>query len=150
METNLKKIIAESITELLQDNNLSVQKFSKLSMISRSTIDGWLKEKHYPYITQLIIAADFLNCSIDYILHLSDKKEYEKSIKCEDFAVRYQERKQSLKVTKYQIAVACKTDIACVNKWEKLGQKPRIDTLVDLAKFFGCSVDYLLGRSDKI
>lgn len=150
METNYKKIIAESVTELLQDNSLTVQKFSRLSKISRSTIDGWLQEKHYPSLNQLISLADFFNCSIDYILHISDKKEYEKSSERKDFIARFEERKQSLKVTKYQIAVACKTDIACINKWEKLGQKPRIDTVIDLAKFFGCSVDYILGRTDKI
>lgn len=150
METNYKKIIAESVTELLQDNSLTVQKFSRLSKISRSTIDGWLQEKHYPSLNQLISLADFFNCSIDYILHISDKKEYEKSSERKDFIACFEERKQSLNVTKYQIAVACKTDIACINKWEKLGQKPRIDTVIDLAKFFGCSVDYILGRTDKI
>lgn len=36
--------------------------------------------------------------------------------------------------------------ITCISDWERGKREPSIDDLIRLADFFGCTVDYLIGR----
>lgn len=46
------------------------------------------------------------------------------------------------------IAKALNCTTSCVSSWEKGLTQPSIENLTQLADFFGCSVDYLIGHSD--
>ena len=38
---------------------------------------------------------------------------------------------------------------SCISSWEKEITEPSIDDLIRLADFFGCTVDYLIGRESE-
>ena len=38
---------------------------------------------------------------------------------------------------------------SCISSWEKEITEPSIDDLIRLADFFGCTVDYLIGREEE-
>lgn len=46
------------------------------------------------------------------------------------------------------VAAALGISSGVLTKW-KAGSLPNATTLITIADFFGCSVDYLLGRTDK-
>ena len=50
--------------------------------------------------------------------------------------------------TTYKKETGTSIDIKTVRNWEQGRSTPRINDLIQLADFFGVSVDYLLGRSD--
>ena len=44
------------------------------------------------------------------------------------------------------IASSVNHSITCISDWERGKREPSIDDLIRLADFFGCTVDYLIGR----
>lgn len=44
------------------------------------------------------------------------------------------------------IASVVNHSITCILDWERGKREPSIDDLIRLADFFGCTVDYLIGR----
>ena len=46
------------------------------------------------------------------------------------------------------LAKAFNVESATITNWEKGNRCPKDDTLIKLADFFDCSLDYLLGRTD--
>ena len=65
---------------------------------------------------------------------------------------KFQERLKNLRIenglTQTQLAQKTGISQAGIAKWETGDRNPSIDCLIALAKFFSCSVDYLIGLED--
>lgn len=53
-------------------------------------------------------------------------------------------------LTQKNIADACKVSPTCICQLETGSRSPTGSTLLSLADFFNCSIDYLLGREDDL
>lgn len=58
--------------KLLTDINISRYKFKKDTGFARQSIDDWYNGIRMPTIENLILIADYFDCSIDYIVGRSD------------------------------------------------------------------------------
>lgn len=65
-----------------------------------------------------------------------------------DFGTRMKELRIEKKMLQKEMAVILKVSIGTVCNYEKNVHFPGGDTLCQIAKVFGVSVDYLLGRTD--
>ena len=65
------------------------------------------------------------------------------------FSERFKTLKHSKNIT--TVAIANKLGITkqSVHTWETMKTLPSADKLVELADYFGVSIDYLVGRTDK-
>ncbi len=64
--------IGKRIKEIRTDKGLSQQKFGELLSVSQDTVSLWEKGKSVPTTELLIVIAQKLEISTDYILCLSD------------------------------------------------------------------------------
>jgi transcriptional regulator with XRE-family HTH domain len=64
------------------------------------------------------------------------------------FSLRLKELRVEKGFTQKELARVINTTDDSIYSWEKARSQPPLDTLVKLADFFECSVDYLLGRED--
>lgn len=66
--------------------------------------------------------------------------------------IYFQKRIKSLReksnLTMQQLADLMKVTKSRVNMWENNGTVPRMETLIDLAKYFSVSTNFLLGNDD--
>lgn len=62
--------------------------------------------------------------------------------------IRLKELRQEIKLNMRQTAIALKMPYTTYVSYEKGEREPNSEVLILLANFFGCSVDYLVGRSD--
>ena len=62
--------------------------------------------------------------------------------------MRLKEIREEQKLTQNDIAEAIKTSRTNIGRWEKGENEPSANFVIQLANFFECSTDYLLGRSD--
>lgn len=69
--------VAERITNLRKEKNLSRAEFSKQSKISLTTI-SFLERGRKPTVDILIKIADFYDVSVDYLLLRTDEKKFRK------------------------------------------------------------------------
>ena len=67
------------------------------------------------------------------------------------FAQRLKELRNDEKgLTQKKLAEIIHTTDDCIFFWEKGRSEPSIDDIIALANYFDVSIDYLLGRSDKL
>ena len=64
------------------------------------------------------------------------------------FRTRVKELREKASLSMDQLANNLGVTKSRVNMWENNGTVPRMNVLVDLAKFFNVSTDYLLGNDD--
>ena len=62
--------------------------------------------------------------------------------------MRLRELREERNLTQDDVAKAIKTSRTNIGRWEKELNEPGANLIIDLANFFQCSTDYLLGRSD--
>ena len=61
---------------------------------------------------------------------------------------RIMQLRKKQNMSQEKLASILKVTREAVSMWEIGQRRPNLDTLQKLADFFGCSVDYLLGRTD--
>ena len=64
------------------------------------------------------------------------------------FGMKCSQLRKEKKLTQEQLAERLNVTSQAVSKWENDLSYPDVELLVDLAKLFDCSVDYLLGKED--
>jgi len=64
------------------------------------------------------------------------------------FTERVKELREERGLTQTQLAQAAGLSQAAIAKWETGDRTPSMDSIIILAKFFGCPSDYLLGLED--
>lgn len=64
--------------------------------------------------------------------------------------MRLIELREERNLTQADVANAIKTSRTNIGRWEKGLNEPTANYIIQLADFFECSVDYLLGRSDEL
>lgn len=62
----------ENFSKLLQKKGLSVYKLAKETSIPKSTLYEWVSGERKPVSEYLVILADYLNCSVDFLLGRTD------------------------------------------------------------------------------
>ena len=63
---------------ILQSKNITAYKLSKDTGITQGMISYWKSGERLPSAENLIILADYLNCSVDYLLGRTDNPEINK------------------------------------------------------------------------
>ncbi len=107
----------------------------------------------HPNCAEIRELAKIFGVSTDYLLWMDladermDPKEQLKDREDDSFAVRLTRLMAYSGDDIKDIAALCKKKASSVYCWRRGRSTPDIDTLVLLAKHFGCSADYLLGCS---
>ena len=133
----------ERLKELLVENNLSRLQLSKILNISSTTINGYFNNNYYPKIEIAISMSIYFDCSLDFLFGLSDIKNnashnntffenFNNLIKLSGISIA--QTMKNLKMSEYNYY-----------RWRD-GLLPKTVNLIDIAKYFDISVDYLLGN----
>lgn len=142
-QNNLQDIFAEYFTQ----TGLNVNSFAAKFHISKSKIYYWLNGTYLPTIKNYILLADIFQCSVDYLIGTTEDRTFVKSENPVSFLIRFEQLLQEKGCTKYSLAKECKIGNSAVSKWSK-GKIPNTENMVNLAEYFGCPIDYLVGRSN--
>ena len=137
----------DGIREYTQRRGISINAFCKGAGIAESGFSLVVKGNVRPSTETLVKAADFIGCPTDWLLGRSDRETFSPSAKGETFIDRFLLLKTERGFTQSFIAKSCGIAETALSKWKR-GKVPKPETLISLSETFGCSVDYLLGRSD--
>ena len=66
-----------------------------------------------------------------------------------DSITRIKDLMKEAEINKADLEKRCGLANGVIYKWEKKKQKPSADALIELAKYFGTSTDYLLGLTEE-
>ncbi len=141
---NLKKVRLE--------NDLSQLEISKKLHVSRSTYAIWESEINTIPLKRLIEFCNMFSVSIDYVLELTDTKDYP-NIKTKFnqklCGERLKEIRKERKYTQDKLAKKLNTDNGVISRYEH-GETLILTTfLKEYSATFNISCDYLVGRIDE-
>jgi len=140
---------AERLTELMEDHGLNNFTLEQVSGCPNTTISAWLTKNVYPKPRNLVRLSDYFECSIDYLLGLTDDPNISRSAPPATFAERINSLAKTKGITFYRIYTDCKIPNSYFSRWLHQGLIPEIPTLIKIAEYLNCSVEYLLGLSDR-
>lgn len=135
------------LNDYIAKEDISINEFSKRIGIAERAVAKWMTMQYVPSINSVIKVADFFNCSIDYLFGLSENPTISLSERKEEFITRYDILRSKESLSSYKLAKECNFQQTMVSKWRR-GKYPKTETLIKLAEYLGCSIDYLVGRSD--
>ena len=133
----------ERLLELLEENNLNAETFSKKIGVSSSVISRWVRENSSVKLNSLLKISAFFNCSVDFICG----RTYNQG-KFNPAPTTFPDRLAALIVKsgekKCDIFPKLGLDRHALYDWQK-GCAPRSVNLIAVADYFGVTVDYLIG-----
>lgn len=137
---------SEILKDLMIERDLTVSELSSLSGVNVSRIYDYLSGKA-PATHNAIKIANVLKCSLDYLFGF----EQENTLKDDYFLTS--DCNQRLKSvidqsgkSRYKISQDTGITQAQLLNWYKRYRIPKLPSLVSLAEYFNCSLDYLVGK----
>ena len=143
---------SENLFDLISDNKLTPIKFSLNVKIDLSLIYKYLRKELLPSLKNLVVIADYFECSVDYLLGLSPVNS-KPVASVTDFATRFRYILNEKGLTRYKFYKDTKAKNFCfarqsIDDWFNGKRVPTVDNAINLVAYFGCTVDYLLGREN--
>ena len=68
----------------------------------------------------------------------------------EEFARTLRKLREKRGMNRKALGECCGLSKNAIGRYERGEREPKIETLILLADFFGCSVDYLVGRHERL
>ena len=148
------KAIEERIMSIASQKGLSKNKLLANAKLHKSIFDN-MKKGQIPSVDKIHSIADYLDCSVDYLLGRIDiLGSYKTSIDINPslqnllLSKRIKERCKHNKITIKTMLMDCNMNRNTIYDLENKSSFPSSDKLSRIADYLDCSVDYLLGRTD--
>ena len=142
-----------NIKFMREEDGISQEELAKKLGVSRSTYSLWELEIAMIPLPRLIDLCKIYKCSIDYILGLNKIDKKYKNMKMDIdknlYPIRLKEIRKEHKYTQDKLAKILNTDNGVISRYEHGKTLILTSFLMEYAKIFNISCDYLLGKIDK-
>ncbi|MBS1415637.1 MAG: helix-turn-helix domain-containing protein [Christensenellales bacterium] len=150
------EVTAHRLKALMREKNWGVKAFANRIPADKNSVKTWLSGEYLPRYDSLVKLCDLLDVSADYVVGLSDERGggLRLGVPLNNLKACYVERVRGLisdkgvSAEKYAEMMGVKT--ATVENWFSGKKFPEMALVVKSAQTLGCSLDYLLSRTDKI
>ncbi|MDE6275933.1 MAG: helix-turn-helix domain-containing protein [Clostridia bacterium] len=139
---------AENLNDLLLEHNLDAKKLSLTLGMGKASITRYINKDRVPTIEYLVKIADYFKCSTDYLLGLEDEIYSQTFLLCPPFAERLTFLLKYFKYSAYKLYHNNGISKSAYYKWKNGVSLPSLENVIKLAQIFGCSVDFVIGRSN--
>jgi len=137
---------SESIEELINENKVTIEQFATSVDIDLSEVYRYLRKEYLPSLSNIIKIADFYKCSVDYLLGFIPFSENATFMPTPAFCESFKAILKRNNVTRYKVSKETGISINRLDDWYNGKFMPSLEKAIKLAKYFNCSLDYLLGR----
>ncbi|MBO5214593.1 MAG: helix-turn-helix domain-containing protein [Clostridia bacterium] len=146
METSY--YISIAIKKFLDERGMKSYHLALASGCNKTAVNSWLYQRQEPSSQALMRLADYMNVSLDYMLGRTKNKSIILTGTPDKFGRRLFSIPLPEGMSYYKLAHICGMGTSGLSKWRDLKRVPKLDVLIKLADYFGCSVDYLVGRTN--
>ncbi len=136
----------ENLSDIMFDRNLTAELLAAAVNIDRSVIYKYLRKECLPSLENIIVLADYFECSVDYLLGLTTVNGFVSKKVAQPFSERFKELLNSRGLTRYKFLKQIHFAKQSVDDWYNGKRVPTVENVIKLAEFFDCRVDYILGR----
>lgn len=137
---------AERLKELVDESGLSASDIGDKLCLGNSAISHYLSGRYLPSLQAAIKIADFFNCSLDYLLGLSDYNSDKNFKTCPPFGERFKAICKEKGVSRYKLKELANVSETTMRYWVNGTTLPSLTSIALIADKLKCTVDYLIGR----
>ncbi len=139
----------KNIKKIRIDNNLSQEDVAKKLNVSRSSYAMWESNNNIFPIKRLIEFCNIVNCSLDYVLSLTNiNTEIKNDLDENKAKSRLTEFRKENKLTQEKLASILNTNKSVICNYERGRNIIATPFIYEICKKYKISADYLLGRTD--
>lgn len=139
-------IFGERLHDIIFDRNMTVPEVAKSIGVPKSTIYRYSSGKFLPSLYHAIALAQHFNCTLDYLFGIEEENHSVTFTQQSSFPERLKELMASRKISVLGLANNTKIDSRNIYYWLK-GRVPAVEQVYILSRYFGCSMDYIIGRT---
>lgn len=139
---------SERLSELLFERQLNSTSFARIVGCDRNTIISYLNGTKKPSLLALLRMADFFEVTTDFLLGIESESYARTFLPCPPFSERLPYLCSYFGKSRYWLCKTTHLAESAVDYWIKGVTLPSVESLVRIAEAFGCSVEFVLGRSD--
>ncbi|MEG1510181.1 MAG: helix-turn-helix transcriptional regulator [Clostridia bacterium] len=146
---DIMSIFSERLSDLMLDNKTTKQMLAVNLGIDITNIRKYLRKTSLPILANAIKIAGFFGCSLDFLFGVDDENYFLQETVLNPFSVNFKAILKAKNCTRYKLNKATKISQQSLDDWYCGKRQPNIENLITLAKYFDCSLDFLVGRSLK-
>ena len=139
-------IFSERLVEYMQEQNLTQKDLDNNYGLPNATVSGFIHEKTMPTYDTLTKLLTVFNCSADFLLGKDEYPTEEKLYPVLPFKQRFKDILIEKGISQEKVKRELPVSASVLYKWVSGKNSPSATTLIRLAEFFDCSIDYLIGR----
>ena len=138
--------LSSRLDELMREKEIGTQELAAKVEIDQSVIARILRAQRMPSAKTLVALADYFRCSADYLLGRKELPDEHDFLQRPPFSERLAFLLTHFKTTKYRLTKETHLTEETIRRWQSGRFEPTTESLIRLADYFGCSVDFILGR----
>lgn len=138
----------EVLKELMIERNVDIKELSEKTSIHLSSLYFYFKNDTIPDVECAKKLSEYFNCSINYLLGLTETDNVSRKITDKAFIENYRFLLKLNNTNNYKVCKDLNINRNSIYNWEK-GKEPKMYNLIMLAKYFNTSVDFLIGRAEE-
>lgn len=138
---------SERFNDLLFEYQISPEQLSKALNIPVSSIYAWKKNEYSVTLSNTILLADYFKCTIDYLAGRNDSELTFIPQKCPPFLEVIKKIMNQNSISTYKLRKETHFSGSYFTRWSR-GEEPYLTTLIELAEYFNCTLDQLVGREN--
>ena len=138
--------LSERLKEYMQEAELNQSALGKKTGIKNTNISDFLADIHTPSYQNFVKLLYAFGCSADYLLGRTDIPTEEPLHPVPPFGERLRFILESFAVSQEKLKRELPVSGSVLYRWLSGKNQPSTESLIRLADYFGCSVDYLIGR----
>lgn len=142
----INSLFAERLKEYMAEEGLNASALASKIHFSRSTVSQLLKGAHTPSTGIVISVSGYFNCSADYLLGAEEFPHITQFKPVRSFGGTLRKQLKECSKSVYRLQKELKISSSLTHRWLKHNAMPNVVNLIKLKNYFGCSLDYLLGR----
>lgn len=139
-------VFIERLSEYMQERNLTQKVLESKYGIPSSTISALLLGKNMPGYNTLTKLLTIFNCSADFLLGVDEFPTEETLYPVIAFSERFKAILSEKKISQERVKKELSISASVIYKWVSGQSSPCATSLIRLAEYLDCSVDYLIGR----
>ena len=149
---SVREIFGERLEELIAEK-ASSESFSKELLcktlgIKISLLYKYLRKEVLPFTARAIQFADNFKCSLDFLCGRVNEYRTQSFAPSKPFSLCFQKILKEKKFSRHKLKKELPFSKQSIDDWFFGVRIPSLENLIILAKYFDCSMDYLVGREN--
>ena len=134
----------ESLTGIMLERNIDSKKLASDLGVTQQSVNNWKANRTDLSLTYLIMLCKHFECSLDYLVGKTDTNTKPRNYELGNFGQQIRKVMTAKNISSYTLRKETRFAGGFFYDWDN-GADPKLSTLIELANYFNCSLDELVG-----